>query len=175
MHCIYILYCITEEYIFRNSNSVNCTETETVKIDALGGCVWHAGIPRYNRQPLHEWVPGAVPRRFPHPMAPLTWAGLLWVYDLYCTPSDKAPSGYCINSTSESWWYPSGSMPYLCPSSRAELACTLPGYGIIVRSESLGGATVGMLRCHYRLIIPIVLSDAIMMHKINKHRAIRRI
>ena len=40
------------------------------------------------------------------------------------------------------------------------------GPEITIRSESQGGAAVGMLRHYYRMITPIVESDANMMHDI---------
>ena len=63
----------------------------------------------------------------------------------------------------------------ICPVG-LDLACTHPNCGIIVWSESQGGAAVGMLRHYYRMITLIVEPDAkddawytYNKHKIEKH------
>ena len=81
------------KYIFRNSNSVNCTETETVK-----SMHWEAvsDMPGYldttanrctseSRVPT-QWIPAS--HGTPH-----TGGSPLSVCDLYCIPHRVSPTG----------------------------------------------------------------------------------
>ena len=93
MHFNFILYCILGKYIFKNLNSVNCTETETVK-----SMHWEAvsDMPGYldttanrctseSRVPT-QWIPA--PHGTPH-----TGGSPLSVCDLYCIPHRVSPTG----------------------------------------------------------------------------------
>ena len=139
-------------------------DTKTILNHALWLCLtlW---VPRYSFQPLYEWTQVCRPRGSSHHMAPLTCVDHLRVCVLYPTLSCNVPSGNALLGElykDSLWWVmmmPLWAMLYIHPIRL--IWRVLPwGPKIAARFESQGGIIVSMLRHYYRVITPIVESDA---------------